>query len=168
MKRAFGLVAVLVCASPAFSEITGPCPSVSGANFQGAGPHNVGDLSKAPEGLREADFYQANLYGANLSGSDLTGARFCWGTFQYTNFEGATLDGANFFQANVSQASFKSADLIGARFQKAYIGGANFQGANLTGATLPTDASHGICSIVYDERTVFPEGFGRFWRMACE
>jgi uncharacterized protein YjbI with pentapeptide repeats len=97
--------------------------------------------------LRRTDFAGARLDGAELPGllfahADLTGATFRGAnltlaemtsstTFDFADFEGATLTGGRLAGARLRTASFSGADLTGADLEACDARGADFAGARL-------------------------------------
>lgn len=136
---------------------------------------NAADFSDAV--LKGADFFQASLKGAIFKGAilnstrfgdaDLTGADFS-GTTGDPGFRGATLNGTNFEgvkfclsepgdKCKCRGANFRKTILSGTSFNCDYTG-ADFCGANLRGLGMVGSTSSWKKAL-YDDDTVFPEGF---------
>jgi uncharacterized protein YjbI with pentapeptide repeats len=123
------------------------------------------DLSMAI--LREAILSGADLRGANLTGANLTGAILTGAFLRGANLTGAILiraflTGAFLTGAFLTGAFLTEADLTGAFLREADLTEADLTEADLTRANLagarglmPEQAGKAI----YDESTVWPEGF---------
>ena len=83
----------------------------------------------------------ADLEGANLEGADLKGADLEDAFLRGSDLVGADLKGANLKDAFLYLSNLARADL---------------RGANLTGAEL---RATNMFDVIYDESTVWPEGF---------
>ncbi len=126
--------------------------------------------------LVRANLKNAELWGVNLNNSTLTGANLQQAilpgaNLQKVNFIGANLhkaqlvnanlSGANLISATLTQANFRTTNLQKTSFVASNLQGAIFCQANLSGATLTgailVDAE--LEGAVYNEHTVWPEGF---------
>ena len=98
----------------------------------------------------------ANLISASLDSRDLSDS----------NLRGAELSKANLIESNLSQTDLSSANLSGAALSYADLSGADLGSANLSDADLiGAELSHAnldeanLEDAIYDEDTVWPEGF---------
>lgn len=81
-----------------------------------------------------------------LEGTNLARVRLRYAGLFNQNMQRANLSGANLWGADLRFADLRGANLSGANLRRANLGGAKLTGANLWDA-------------VYDEHTVWPEGF---------
>jgi uncharacterized protein YjbI with pentapeptide repeats len=148
------------------------------AKLQGAAM-NLVDLSRANlvmAALQDAQLVQAKLDNADLALANLAGARLAMASLVDAKLEGATLAQANLAGAQLNGASLSHAIARGANLRRAMLQdadlsvadlrGADLQGADLTDAVLNNANLQGanlqnvvLTGIVYDEQTVWPEGF---------
>ena len=117
-----------------FNEMLIRDPFLAGMEIEG--------ISFQDATLGNGDFTNADLYGANLYGS----------TFESCSFVNSDLRWSTLFEAR-----FHNCNMRGARFGKSELGGptwvmqVDFSGSNLDDAD--------FTGAVYDDETVFPEGF---------
>ena len=102
--------------------------------------------------LEGISFDEANLHNCDFTGADLYGARFSQARCDSCKFVNADMRSSSVFDA-----TFQSSDMRGASFALDNTGcpvllvGVDFSSSNLEG----TD----FTGAIYDETTVFPEGF---------
>jgi uncharacterized protein YjbI with pentapeptide repeats len=147
-----------------------PMPHLPGINLQGASLVGSNwsdtDLSEAKMSrislngailtnaiLRNADLNQATLEGTNLAGATLIKAKL----------SGSSLDGAILENTNLAEAKLVEASLINANLQEANLKSADLQQADLRNANLTKAVLEGVnlAGAVYNDATIFPEGFVR-------
>jgi hypothetical protein len=105
-----------------------------------------------------------DMSGLDLSMAKARDAYWARVDFSYADFYKAELQGASFRNANLSTAQFREAELQNAVLIGADCSDANFKMADLSGTDF-TDArnldSANFEQTIYDEATIFPEGFNK-------
>jgi uncharacterized protein YjbI with pentapeptide repeats len=112
--------------------------------------------------IRNASMVNRELEGisfdrSDLSGSDFTGSDLYGSILIETDMSQCRMQGVDLRYSHIDDVSFRGADLRNARFSWDEVGGrlvlhaADFTGANLEGAD--------FSGAVYDDATIFPEGF---------
>ncbi len=112
--------------------------------------------------IRNASMVNLELEGISFSRSDLSGADFTgsdlYGSFLLeTNLSQCKMQGVDLRYSYIDDVRFRGADLRNARFSWDEMGGrlvlhaVDFTGANLEGAD--------FAGAIYDDATIFPEGF---------
>ncbi len=126
--------------------------------------------------LRKRTMHRAMLFDQDLSktdftGSNLRGAFMNWSNLCQTIFEDANLITSYMSNAHLREsilvrarlngASLDNANLIFADLSSTDVWGADFKGANLIGAICKFDRydKAEFEGAIYDDRTVWPEGF---------
>lgn len=131
--------------------------------------------------LRDGSVRGAYLHGTNLSRAVLTHAdfkdcemsqvklKFAW--LDHAIFENTKLTGSDMSDAHLVEANFRGAQMGNVDLSRAILAGADLSGANLTSANLRsanlmcavlTDANLAdadLLEAIYDENTVWPDGF---------
>lgn len=101
--------------------------------------------------MDDADLSNADLSGVNLSEVDLNRVNLNKATLVGTDLSYAYLD-----TARLSEANLKRANLTSAHMSSANLSYADLSGAILTDVTLEDTA---LIDIVYDDTTIWPDGF---------
>ena len=101
--------------------------------------------------LRNAGRRHTELIGADLIGADLQSANLSHSDFSRSDFWGANLRFARLRSTDLSNSDLSHANLSRTQLNFADLRGADLEGANLSGAVL--------IGALYDDSTVFPEGF---------
>jgi len=101
--------------------------------------------------LDQVDFQRANLHRADLRGSTMERA-----DLRGVNLSRANLEGVNLCDALLDNADLRRADLRGATLARCRFDGAVLHGADLRDTDL---ASARLKGALFDEHTIFPEGF---------
>jgi uncharacterized protein YjbI with pentapeptide repeats len=102
--------------------------------------------------LERISFIGSDLTGSNLSGSDLYGS-----SLSETDMSDCNMQGVDLRNSYIDDVRFRNADLRNARCSLNELGGGlRFHAADFTGAKLEGADFTGA---IYNEATIFPEGF---------
>ena len=168
---------ILLQVDPFFKAwVTGRCPRcelfridlagrvLKGANFEDAEivGANLSYTNLENANLTSIDFGGTDLSGANLKNTKLMEASLSNANLDGTNLERANLRGSFLIRTQMRSANLKKANLKNVKLKLAGLENANFQGANFQGAKLEQiffNHNTKWQGAIYDEQTVFPEGF---------
>ncbi|MCX7869030.1 MAG: pentapeptide repeat-containing protein [Terrimicrobiaceae bacterium] len=166
------IFAVLAAASTSLAQEATPHPQ----DFR---HRNLSNKDFAGGELEGASFLRVRLSKANFEGADLSNATFRQCLLEGANFRGATFGPeTKFRESSLNDADFAGVDLKGADFTKVNLRGANLANtkgwgdlkdcslaeADLRGADFSAVKgdleSVQWSGAVYNDKTVFPKGFG--------
>ena len=107
--------------------------------------------------IHKCDFSDSNLKKVDFTNAEAEGNIYSWCDMKEANFTNASIKNSNFGSSDLRGANFGSSDLRGANFYGCDLRGANFTEAVFKKGIL--DAKPKFYKAIYDNKTIFPNGF---------